>query len=408
MHGNWTPIRRTMTAMRISITHQVEIPATHKLELYKKAPEYGPKILFFSGGTALRNTSRKLIRYTHNSIHLITPFDSGGSSAVIRKAFKMLAIGDIRNRLMALADQSLKGNHEVFELFTHRLAYDKEQEELREELQQMAAGDHPLIRPIADPMQKLICNHFYHFLDITPVNFDLRGASVGNLVLAAGYLYNQRQLDPVIYLFSNLVLVCGVVHPTINKDLHIAVRLQDGTVIVGQHRITGKEEPRLTSPITDIWLTGSLDDSTPVHASAEEKTKKHIAEADLICYPVGSFFSSVLANLLPDGVGEAVAANQCPKVFVPNTAEDPESLGLSVTDQVRLIRRYLALSGAPDGSDVLGYVLVDLTNGSYPAPIDADKLKSMGITVIDCRLISRKGETHIDPQLLSEALLSLT
>ena len=45
-----------------------------------------PRILFFSGGTALRETSRKLVRHTRNSIHLVTPFDSGGSSAVIRQA----------------------------------------------------------------------------------------------------------------------------------------------------------------------------------------------------------------------------------------------------------------------------------------------------------------------------------
>ena len=45
-----------------------------------------------------------LPRYTHNSTHLITPFDSGGSSASLREAFGMLSVGDLRNRLLALAD----------------------------------------------------------------------------------------------------------------------------------------------------------------------------------------------------------------------------------------------------------------------------------------------------------------
>jgi 2-phospho-L-lactate transferase/gluconeogenesis factor (CofD/UPF0052 family) len=45
-----------------------------------------------------------------------------------------------------------------------------------------------------------------------------------------------------------------------------------------------------------------------------------IREAELICYPMGSFYSSLIANLLPKGVGKAVSRNPCPKVFIPNTA----------------------------------------------------------------------------------------
>jgi 2-phospho-L-lactate transferase/gluconeogenesis factor (CofD/UPF0052 family) len=61
---------------------------------------------------------------------MITPFDSGGSSAEIRKAFKMLAVGDLRNRLMALADQSVKGNPEIFLLFSYRFDANATQAEL--------------------------------------------------------------------------------------------------------------------------------------------------------------------------------------------------------------------------------------------------------------------------------------
>ena len=78
-----------------------------KFERDERSPEHGPRVLFFSGGTALRGVSRVLSDHTHNSIHIITPFDSGGSSAVIREAFGMLAIGDILNRLMALDRKSV-------------------------------------------------------------------------------------------------------------------------------------------------------------------------------------------------------------------------------------------------------------------------------------------------------------
>lgn len=393
--------------MRIRVTRDVTIPDPRKLERFRRAPELGPSVLFFSGGTALRDTSRALIRFTHNSIHLITPFDSGGSSAVIRRAFGMPAVGDIRNRLMALADQSVQGNPEIYDLFTHRLPKDAGPEELRAELDAMAGGNHSLVRRIPDPMRKIIRNHFYEFLDRMPEDFNLAGASIGNLVLTAGYLSNRRQLDPVIFLFSKLVQVCGVVRPTINKDLHLAVRLADGRTVVGQHLITGKEARPLDSPIEAIWLTDSLDSDKPASASIRNKVKEWIGKADLICYPPGSFYSSVMANLLMNGVGAAVAANTCPKVFVPSTGLDPEAPGLSVAERAELICAQLRRTGAPSDADVMGYVLVDAKHGEYEGGIGRRRLTKNGFTVIDAPLVNEAGGPEIDGRKLSEFLLSL-
>jgi len=394
--------------MRIRLTREFNIPDPHKLERYRRAPKQGPRILFFSGGTALRETSHALTKYTHNSIHLITPFDSGGSSAKIRKAFGMPAVGDIRNRLMALADQSVKGNPEVYELFGYRLPNHLERTVLLEELEAMADGSHSMMCCIPDPMRKIIRNHFRQFLDIMPKEFDLRGASIGNLVLTAGYLTNQRHLDPVIYIFSKLARVCGTVRPTINKDLHLAVELKDGRIIVGQHNITGKEVAPLSSPIQNIWLTETLETQEPAITPLPDKVADHIAKADLICYPPGSFYSSVVANLLPVGVGKAVAENPCPKVFVPSTGNDPEAAGLTVSDQVRLLKKYLCKSGAPENADVLRVVIVDSENGDYCGGIDTEELDSLGVAVVDCLLITEQSKPYIDEHRLSEVLLSLT
>jgi len=394
--------------MRIRLTKDFEIPDRYKLELYRRAPELGPRILFFSGGTALRKTSNALINYTHNSIHLMTPFDSGGSSAVLRKAFGMPAVGDIRNRLMALADQSVKGSPEIFQIFAYRLPTQLDQAVLREELQTMADGTHSMVESIPDPMRKIIRTHFQQFLEVMPDDFDLRGASIGNLVLAAGYLSNRNRLAPVIYIFSKLAQVCGSVHPTVNEDLHLAVKLKNGTIIVGQHNITGKEVPPLASPVQDIWLTNSLDSEISVRTEVSSKIIKRIAEADLICYPPGSFYSSIIANLLPDGVGKAVAANSCPKVFVPNTGHDPEAEGVTMTEQVRLIKEHLHRSGAPHNSEILGHVIVDSTYGDYFGGINKKELKELDVAVIDCPLITEQSKPYLDEHRLSEVLLSLT
>lgn len=370
------------------------------------SPESGPNILFFSGGTALRGVSRALLGHTHNSTHIITPFDSGGSSAVIREAFDMPAVGDIRNRLMALADLSVVGNREMYALFTYRLSKKEPPIVLLDELRRMASGEHVLISLLPESKQSLICQYFKQFLDFMPADFDLRGASVGNIVLTAGYLVNGRALEQVLTAFSYMAQVRGTVLPVVEKDMHLAAELADGSVVVGQHRMTGKEAAPLVSKIQKLWLTNDLEDATPATVSVASGVENRIKAADLICYPVGSFYSSVVANLLPQGVGKAVAANPCPKVFIPNPGHDPELVGHSVADQVARLQEYLIASGAPDADSVLDVVLVDTEAGGYSGGFDKSAVEKLGVNVVDRSLASDKGAPCFDADKLVQALLS--
>lgn len=394
---------------RVRIMRAARLPDPTRIALYRRAPEYGPKLLFFSGGTALRGLSEVLVEYTHNSVHLITPFDSGGSSAVLRRAFAMPAVGDVRNRIMALADRSVSGNPAVFELFAHRLAKQADQGELVAVLARMVDGDHPLVRRIPDPLRKIIRMHLTFFEERRPADFDLRGLSLGNAILTGGYLNYNRQLDPVIYLFMKLVEARGVVRPTVNADLHLACELENGQVVVGQHRMTGKEVAPLAAPIRRLWLTGSLDDPTPVAVRLREKNLALIEGADVICYPYGSFFSSVLANLLPLGVGEAVAATDCPKVYIPNLGTDPEQLGQTAASQAALLLDTLA--GARDGAcpraRLLRFVLVDSRHGRYANRLDVEGLRRLGLEVVDTALVDPQRPDRFDPRRVAEVLLSL-
>lgn len=396
---------------RLSITRKVLLPDPVKLERFRHAPQLGPRVLFFSGGTALKSVAQDITRYTHNSIHLITPFDSGGSSAVLRDTFDMPAVGDVRNRLMALADQSIQGNPEIYDLFAHRLDKHGAPDALRTELAELAAGRHRLIRRIPDPMRKIIRNYFHMFADLMPDDFNLRGASLGNLVLTAGYLTSRRHLDPVIYLFSKLVEVRGIVRPMVSRNGHLAVRLEDGSVIVGQHRFTGKECGAVTSPIESLWLTASLDanDPQPMQVPIRAKTKELIRGADLICYPMGSFYSSLLAALAPVGVGETIARTGAPKVFIPNTGNDPELYGHTLAMQVQRLLNCLR-KDSPESlrpADVLSFILVDSRKGDYAGSLNAKALAAEGIRVIDLPLVSDSSAPDIDATLLNPVLLSL-
>ena len=392
---------------KIRVTRTVSLPDKLKLALFARAPELGPQILFFSGGSAMNPVSRRLIEYTHNSVHLITPFDSGGSSAVLRKAFRMPAVGDMRNRMMALADQSVKGNPDIRRLFAHRLAKDAAQDELIVELDNLVFGKHSLIKAVPDPMRKIIRNHLRFFREAMPQDFDLKGASIGNLVLVGGYLNNERSMDPVLFMFSRLAMVRGMVRPVISSDLHLVAELGDGSILVGQHLMTGKQVAPLTSPIKRVYLSKKKRNPQPVQPAVRNKIKKIIAGAQLICYPLGSFYSSVIANLLPAGVPQAIAANGCPKIYIPNMGNDPEAVGRSVHEQVEILLACLRSQGGAAPDRLLNFVLVDSTNGDYPGGLDLKALAATGVEVIDTALVSPKSAPYTNPELVLGVLLSL-
>ena len=394
----------------LRITRAVQLPDRVRISRYLKAPELGPRILFFSGGTALTRTSRVIKRYTHNSLHLVTPFDSGGSSAKLRQAFAMPSIGDLRSRLIALADENITGHPEVYQLFTYRFPDDQSANELLAKLDLMIRGKEPLVAAISNPMRRLIRNQLGYFREAMPDDFDLRGASTGNLILAGGYLNNHKHLDPIIFLFSKLVNVLGTVLAVVNDDLHLAAELEDGSCVTGQHRLTGKEVAPLEHPISRLFLSSDPDKPVAAKAEMRKKYRRLIQQAELICYPPGSFYTSLVASLLPTGVGSSIAATDCPKVYIPNLGHDPEQIGMTLDSSVLTLLDYLRADNTdkcPNGK-LLNFVVMDSKRGHYPSSLSAPLMQELGIRVIDTRLISKQSAPYYDAELLVSTLLSLT
>ncbi|KFN38340.1 hypothetical protein KN63_04250 [Smithella sp. F21] len=393
----------------VLIRRHVRVPDPVKATRYARSPELGPKLLFFSGGTALKRTCKSLIQYTHHSCHIITAFDSGGSSAQIRKAFSMLSIGDLRNRLMALADQTVKGNPSIYELFSYRLSADQPSGMLLKKLESIARGHDSLVDGIPTPMRDIICNHLQHFLTIMPDDFDLRGANIGNLILTAGYLMNHRQIDTVLYLFSRLIEARGQVRPVITENLHIGCELKNGAVAIGQHIITGGFPREQKSPVRKLFLSASGDSRQPVDAEINTATVACIRQAEVICYPMGSFFTSVAANLLPRGVASAVTANLCPKIYIPNTLADDEQFGMNLGDAVEMLADCLNQNSRPaDPREYINLILIDSAQAKYPYDLELDRIRLMGIDVLDTQLVTPHSFPYIDPERLCRVLLSFT
>jgi CofD-related protein of GAK system len=407
-------------SVRVSLRRAARVPDELRVARCRRAPELGPRILFFSGGSALRELSTRLKLYTHNSIHLVTPFDSGGSSAELRKAFDMLSVGDLRNRMLALADDGVRGTPELRELFSYRIT-DSSAADRHDTLEAMVYGDHPLMAAVPEPLQRIVRTYLRYLADRLPTRFELEGASVGNLVLAGGYLNHGRDIDAVLYLFSKLVEVRGVVRPVTSEHGHLAAVLEDGTRLVGQHRLTGKTAPEIRSPVRDLTLVDSLSDPHPLSIEAPAETRQLIRRAELLCFPMGSFYSSVIANLLPRGVGRSIAAAECPKIYVPSMGRDPEQFGMTLGDAVERIIDQVRLDAGEDTpvERILNWVLIDRRDGHYETRIDPARLKELGVEVVDAPLVADlqgdegdesaplRSRERIDSQRLCEILLSL-
>lgn len=405
-----------MSNASVLVRRQARVPDALRVQRYERAPELGPRLLFLSGGSALRRLSRRLKSFTHNSVHLITPFDSGGSSKTIRDAFDMLSVGDLRNRLVSLADESVRGNPEIYTLLSFRLSQEGQSEELRRELNSLVLGDHPLVAAVPDPLRQLVQTHLGFFQARMGPEFDLRGANIGNLLITGGFLANNRDIQSVLFLFGKLIETRGIVHPTCTDSLHLAAQLSGGGFLYGQHSFSRQNPMPGNERIDDLFLVDSLIEKKKVTAKASEKALKWIRRSDLICYPMGSYFSSVLCHLLPQGVAETIASCNAPKVYIPNTGIDPEQQNLGLGAQLDRLERVAQKDSAEvQLSDLLDIVLIDSRGKNYAFTLDVEEVRARGIRVLDTSLCAEEASaeeaSHAAPELdatrVSEALLSL-
>ncbi|MDN3720717.1 2-phospho-L-lactate transferase CofD family protein [Roseibium salinum] len=180
---------------------------------------------------------------------------------------------------------------------------------------------------------------------------------------------------------------------------------KNGETVIGQHLLTGKEHPPLTSPIRDLFLNLGLRGRTPARSQIPERNRKLISSADLICYAPGSFHTSLVANLLADGAGRSIAARTVPKVYVPAMGADPEAGGMDLPHRVRTLLAYLRKDA---GSDCPVNRLLNLVVADQSVPeSEAAEVSALGVAVVRLDLVSEQSAPYYDPAALCDALVSL-
>ncbi len=368
-----------------------------------------PAVVVFGGGSAPGPLVRALARHTRRGLHLVTPFDSGGSSGELRRVFGGPAVGDLRARLLALADPNLPRLGELSALLEYRLPCGS-LSVARTELEHLLDGSHPLMRELASYQRRAVCAGLHAFAALAEDvaardpnrRMDLRGACIGNLTL---FGWGAGRSERAAGVLGRLLRTRGTALLLADTDAHLCARLADGREVAGQHRFTGKYGPPPDVPVRELRLCIGPDDPSPARVAIAERLRRRITAADLICFPPGSFHSSVLACLLPEGVGRAVASATCAKVFIPNPTSDPELLGYTVEQQVERLQQAAARDAGPGKPGFPSHVLADSRESRYPGGLPEARLAERGVRLVREPLITPESEPFLDPDRVCTALL---
>jgi len=310
----------------------------------------GPHVVAVGGGTGLAALLRGLKSHTSNLTAVVTMADDGGSSGLLRRDMGMPPPGDLRNCLVALADdESL-----MSQLFKYRF----------------------------------------------PAGGGLQGHSFGNLFMAA-LSEVTGDFEHAVREATRVLKVRGRVLPSTLDDVVLHAQLEDGGLVSGESTITACERlPRR------VWLTPEAPRGVPQAVAA-------IARADLVVLGPGSLYTSVIPNALVPQVREALRDTRAWVVYVCNVMTEPgETDGYTAGDHLDALHRH-GLAGVVDAVLVNEAAVSDELLASYgrlgarPVVIDAERLMTLGVKVVGAPVAAESGVVRHDSERLSQALLRL-
>ena len=316
--------------------------------------ERGPKIVAVGGGTGLSTMLRGLKKYARNLTAIVTVADDGGGSGMLRRDIGMPPPGDIRHCMEALANTE----------------------------------------PI---MERLLTYRF--------TEGSLAGQSFGNLILAAlnGV---TGSFEEAVSQMSHVLAITGRVIPVTSADVQLEAVFENGTRVVGESKIYNfkKEQDCRISHVALI-----PERPAPLPAALEA-----IGEADLILLGPGSLYTSVIPNLLVDGVSQAIAQSDAPKIYVCNImTQEGETEGYTAADHLEALLAH----GVPGLVDLClanctpvhpGLVEKYREEDAVPLVIDREQIAAMGLELEERALASTGGNyARHDPDKLAEAILEI-
>lgn len=324
------------------------------------------KIVAIGGGTGLSTLLRGLKQYVdapgpwriEKLSAIVTVSDEGGSSGILRKEMAMLPPGDIRNCIIALAEEEQL----LSRLFSYR--FDKIE--------------------------------------------GLQGHSLGNLLLAA-LTEITGDFEAAILAASEVLAIKGEIYPSTLADLRIRARCSDGSELIGELDISGEHVVGAIPPRHARIVHLSID---PPDAEPVERAIQALQEADLIILGPGSLYTSILPNLLIRRIGDTVRNCNALRVYVCNVMTQPgETDGYTAQEHLSAIIEHAGLV-----SDVMimnGRRPSDATLATYsaqnqhPVEFDIHEIRELGATPFFGDIISEGNFVRHDSDALAQTIFRL-
>ena len=316
--------------------------------------ERGPKITAIGGGTGLSTMLRGLKKYTKNLTAVVTVADDGGGSGVLRRDIGMPPPGDIRHCMESLAN----------------------------------------VEPI---MERLLTYRFQEG--------SLAGQSFGNLILAAlnGV---TGSFEEAVAQMSQVLAITGRILPVTSADVQLEAVFENGARVVGESKISSFKKEQ-DCRIAHVALLPERPAALPAALQA-------IREADLILMGPGSLYTSVLPNLLVEGVVEAICRSEALKIYVCNImTQEGETEGYTAADHVDALLSH----GAPGLVDLClansapvrpGLVEKYREEDAAPILVDRERIRAMGLELEEYPVASEGGDyARHDPDRLAAAVLDV-
>ncbi len=328
----------------------------------------GLNIVAIGGGTGLSTLLRGLKKYVGSDgawsigklTAIVTVTDEGGSSGVLRKEFGMLPPGDIRNCIVALAEEEQL----LSRLFSYRFETDSA----------------------------------------------LKGHSLGNLLLTA-MTEITGDFDNAILAASEVLAIRGEIIPSTLADVRLRATLADGTELIGEVAISGShigEKPRTTPHHARIVHLG-LD---PPEAAPPGRALEAIAAADLILIGPGSLYTSVLPNLAIKQIAESLRQAKALRVYICNVMTQPgETDGYSAQEHLSAIIEHAGLvvdvmiiNGRRPSESILGAYAAQ---NQHPVAFDINAVRDLGATPFFGDIIAEGNYVRHDSEALAETIFRL-
>ena len=215
--------------------------------------------------------------------------------------------------------------------------------------------------------------------------------------------------EVAVYKLSEIFAITGRVLPVTLEDINLIARLKNGNVVKGESSIPKEAKEQKTS-IDRI----SLD---PMDAKPLDEVISSIKYADIIILGPGSLYTSILPNLLVDGVIDAIKKSSAPKVYISNIMTQPgETDNHNVLDHVNAIVKhtkenlidYVITNNEILSDEMLARYEEDGANQVLLDDKQRKKLKNMGVKTIEENLIEIKSNyIRHDAKYISDIVVKL-